>query len=261
MIGLVELVSLTDAQGSGSPTRVFPASTAATWKEEYPELLDEQGLIHPRYGSVAVRSSSTLVIVDTGGGPPAGALMGEMRRKGVDPAAVDLVVTTHLHGDHVGWNLTGGRPTFPNARYQVPRKDYEYWTGEEVLESAPHIREQVVPLRDLGILDLVEGEHRITEELTALPTPGHSPGHISVVVSSEGERGFILGDVSHSPAQAHYTNWSAAFDVDPDVARTTRHRVLDLLETEGWLVSAGHYPAPGFGRFLREQGRRYWQVG
>ena len=169
-------------------------------------------------------------------------------------------MTTHLHGDHVGWNFTDGRPTFPNARYLVPKVDYEYWTSDEVLASSPRVQTQVIPLLDLGVIDLIEGDHQITEELTALPRPGHTPGHISITVSSEGQRGFILGDVAHSPAQAHYTNWSPPFDVDPDVARTTRHRVLDRLEREGSLVSAGHYPAPGFGRFARRQGRRYWQA-
>lgn len=266
-IGKVELVSLTDGHGSESPTGVFPASTAEIWKVEYPELLDEQGLFHPRWGCVAVRSSGKLVIVDTGDGPPAGTLMDDMRYKGVQPEDVDFVLTTHLHGDHIGWNMTSRQPTFPKARYLVPKADYEYWTSAEVLDSAPtpgdsrpKIQTQVMPLLDLGVMDLIEGEHQITEEVAALPTPGHTPGHTSVSISSAGEQGFIPGDVTHTPAQAHYTNWSPTADVDPDVARSTRHRVIDRLERDGSLVSAGHYPAPGFGRFARKEGRRYWQT-
>ena len=113
----------------------------------------------------------------------------------------------------------------------------------------------MIPLNELAVADLIEGEHQITEELTALPTPGHTPGHISIMIHSAGQRGFILGDVAHSPAQAHYTDWSPSFDVDPDVALTTRHRVLDRLEREGLLISAGHYPEPGFGRPARGEGR------
>ncbi len=108
-------------------------------------------------------------------------------------------------------------------------------------------------------MDLVEGEYRVTDELTTLPTPGHTPGHISIAISSGGEQGFILGDVAHSPAQAHYTDWNPVFDIVQDQARGTRHRVLDRLESEGALVSSGHFPDPGFGRFVRSRGRRVWQ--
>ena len=92
-----------------------------------------------------------------------------------------------------------------------------------------------------------------------MPTPGHTPGHISIAVSSAGQRGFILGDVAHSVAQAHYTDWSPAFDVDPVESRRTRHEVLDRLEAEGLLESAGHFPDLGLGRFVRREGRRVWQ--
>ena len=257
-VGDVEMVSLTDGQGEGVATDVFPASAIGIWRSEYPELLDGD-LIHPRFGSVALRSSGRLVVIDTGMNGPDGALLGDMAAKGIDRDAVDLVVTTHLHPDHVGWNLTDGRPTFPNARYLVPKSDWEYWTGPGVMENAPHITESVVPLDEARVLDLIDGEYDVTPELKTVPTPGHTPGHISVSISSKGQRGFVLGDVAHSPAQAHYTNWSPAFDVDPDLARTTRHKVLNELEAEAVLVQSGHFPAPGYGSFVRSDGRRIWQ--
>ena len=257
-VGDVEMVSLTDGQGEGVATDVFPASAIDIWRSEYPELLDGD-LIHPRFGSVALRSSGRLVVIDTGMNGPDGALLGDMAAKGIDRDAVDLVVTTHLHPDHVGWNLTNGSPTFPNARYLVPRSDWEYWTSPGVIENAPHITESVVPLDEARVLDLIDGEYDVTPELKTVPTPGHTPGHISVSISSRGQRGFVLGDVAHSPAQAHYANWSPAFDVDPDLARTTRHKVLDELEEEAVLVQSGHFPAPGYGSFVRSDGRRIWQ--
>ena len=257
-VGDVEMVSLTDGQGEGVATDVFPASAIDIWRSEYPELLDGD-LIHPRFGSVALRSSGRLVVIDTGMNGPDGALLDDMAAKGIDRGAVDLVVTTHLHPDHVGWNLTDGSPTFPNARYLVPKSDWEYWTSPGVMENAPHIAESVVPLDEARVLDLIDGEYDVTPELKTVPTPGHTPGHISVSVSSKGQRGFVLGDVVHSPAQAHYANWSPAFDVDPDLARTTRHRVLDELEEGAVLVQSGHFPAPGYGSFVRSDGRRIWQ--
>ncbi|MCH7786017.1 MAG: MBL fold metallo-hydrolase [Chloroflexi bacterium] len=258
-VGNVEMVSLTDGQGAGPPTGVFADSTIEQWTADYPELLDSEGLIHPRYGSLAVRSGGKLIIVDTGLQAPDGKLLDEMSQKGVDRNAVDLVVLTHLHPDHVGWNLTDGSPTFPNARYLVSKTDWEYWTQPSVLSESAHIQNQVMPLDELKILDIMDGEYNITDELTTIDTPGHTPGHISIIVSSGGQRGFILGDVAHSPAQAHYTDWNPGFDLDKEQARKTRHQILDRLEADGSLVSAGHFPDTGFGRFVRNEGRRVWQ--
>ena len=254
-VGSVELVSLKDGQGDVDPVEIFPDSILDQWRNEYGDLLGREGHIHPRYGSVVLRSGGRRIIVDTGLGEPEGELLEEMRNKGVDREAVDIVVMTHLHPDHVGWNLTDGRPTFPKARYLVPRSDWEYWTQPGVLGEAPHVREQVMPLERLRVMDLIDGEYKITDELTTVATPGHT----SIVIFSRGQRGFILGDVAHSPAQSHYTDWNPTFDVDPIQARKTRHQTLDRLEADGSLVSSGHFPESGFGRFVRRQGRRVWQ--
>ena len=259
-VGNVELISLTDGHGDRDPVEVFPDSTAEHWRSEYPELLDSAGRIHPRYGAATIRSGGRLIIVDTGLQSPDSALLDEMRRKGVDRQAVDIVVLTHLHPDHVGRNLTDGRPTFPRARYLVPRADWEYFTQPSVLAQAAHVRDQVVPLNELGVMDLIEGDHSITDEVTTMSTPGHTPGHICIVISSAGQLGFILGDVAHSIAQAHHTDWNPVFDVDHALSRKTRHRILDRLEADGSLICAAHLPDPGLGRFVRREGRRVWQA-
>ncbi len=258
-VGNVEIVSVSDGQGDMTPTDAFPDSTMEIWRSEYGDLLDDAGLIHPRYGSFGIRSGGKTILVDTGLGGPDGTLIGEMSGRGFERGDVDLVVLTHIHPDHVGWNLTDGSPTFPNARYLVSRADWDHWTQPGVRAAAPHVDAQMLPLEGLDILDLIEGEYSVTDELTTVPTPGHTPGHISMMVASAGERAFVLGDVAHTPAQAHYTDWSPVFDVDPDLARRTRHRVLDTLESEGTLVASGHFPDPGYGRFVRDGGRRVWR--
>ena len=258
-VGDVEMVSVSDGQGDMNPTEAFPASEMEIWRSEYSDLLDEAGLIHPRFGSFVVSSGGKLVLVDTGLGGPDATLLSEMESAGVERGAIDLVVLTHIHPDHVGWNLSDGSLTFPNARYLVTRTDWDHWTQPEVRAQAPHVDEQMIPLEGLNVLDLIEGEYSVTDELTTLPTPGHTPGHISIVVSSGGESAFILGDVAHSPAQAQYTDWSPVFDTDPDLARQTRHSVLDRLEEEGTLVASGHFPDTGYGRFVRDGERRIWR--
>lgn len=252
------MVSLTDGEPVRSPFMPFPETTIEQWRE-FPELLDGEDQTRSRYGTTAIRSGGKLIIVDTGLQAPDGTLLLDMERKGMDRSAVDLVVFTHLHPDHVGWNLTDGQPNYPNARYLVPRKDWEHWTQESVVANAPHISSQVVRLDELKIMDLIEDDYHITDELTTVSTPGHTPGHISIVIASGGERGYILGDVAHTPAQAHYTDWNPIFDVQPELARSTRHSVLGMLEAEGILVSAGHFPDPGFGRFVRVGDRRQWR--
>ena len=258
-VGNVEIVSVSDGQGDMSPADVFPTSDIDIWRSEYGDLLDDAGLIHPRFGSFVLSSGGQTVLVDTGLGGPDGTLLRQLDDSGVDRAAVGLVVLTHIHPDHVGWNLSDGSPTFPNARYLVTKVDWDHWTQPEVRAEAPHVDAQMIPLEGLNVLDLIEDEYDVTPEVKTLPTPGHTPGHISLVISSGGETAFVLGDVAHSPAQAQYTDWSPGFDTDPDLARETRHAVLDRLESEGSLVASGHFPDPGFGKFVRDGERRVWR--
>ena len=257
-VGNVELISVYDGYQIRPAQMPFPDTTLEQWRE-FPGALSAADEISFRFGSVVVRSGGKLVLVDTGMHAPDGVLLEDLQRKGVERSEIELVVITHIHPDHVGWNLVDGKPTFPKARYLVPRKDWDYWTDPVVMQNAEHVANQVLPLADLNVLDLIDDEYKVTDELTTVPTPGHTPGHTSIVVSSAGERAYILGDVAHNIAQAHYTDWCPIFDSDPDLARVTRHAVLDKLEAEGTLVSAGHFPDPGFGRFVRVEGRRQWQ--
>ena len=259
IVGNIEIVSVSDGQGDMSPADVFPTSDIDIWRSEYGDLLDDAGLIHPRFGSFAFSSGGNMVLVDTGLGGADATLLAQLSESGVERDSIDLVVLTHIHPDHVGWNMSDGAPTFPNARYLVSKTDWDYWTQPEVRAQAPHVDAQMMPLEGLNVLDLIDGEYNVTDEVKTLPTPGHTPGHISLVISSAGESAFILGDVAHSPAQAQYTDWSPGFDVDPDLARETRNAVLDSLEGDGTLVASGHFPQPGFGRFVRSGERRIWQ--
>jgi glyoxylase-like metal-dependent hydrolase (beta-lactamase superfamily II) len=208
--------------------------------------------------------------VDTGLGPDKqeprdvefGHLLEEFRKKGISLDEVDMVVMTHVHRDHVGWNLVRDgnslRPTFPRARYWAPRADWQALQGPEGMRMFPHVRDQVFMLDTLGLLELMEGEQSLTAEITALPTPGHTPGHTSLLVSSGGERCLVLGDAAHHPVQVQEVGWSPFFDVDPAHAAATRRSLIERVEREGLLMAAGHFPAPGFGRVVRVGTRRRW---
>ena len=126
-VGNVELVSVKDGDTTRPPVHMFPESTIEQWGSDFPELLNADDEIEMRYGSVVVRSGGKLILVDTGIGQPDGIMTDELRQRGIDREAVEIVFMTHLHWDHVGWNMSDGSPTFPRARYLVPRADWEHW--------------------------------------------------------------------------------------------------------------------------------------
>jgi glyoxylase-like metal-dependent hydrolase (beta-lactamase superfamily II) len=272
-IGNVEVRALIDmVPPPYEPHDFFPDVSREAWAPYRDEYL-EGGRLQLYYGCFALRSRGHVMMVDTGMGPgphptrgnQRGDLLNQLNLAGISPGDVDTVVHTHLHADHVGWNVTrkGGRATatFPGARYLAPRADWDYYTQPSVLETAPQVRDSVVPLQGLGVLELIEGEHTITPEVTTLPTPGHTPGHVAVLVSSQGQKGLVVGDVLHSKVQVREPGWCSRADIDKGLGQRSREALLQRAEEEGATVAAGHFkPGQHFGRVVRLRGRRYWQV-
>jgi len=122
------------------------------------------------------------------------------------------------------------------------------------------VQETLTPLEALGVLDLADGERSLTEEITTLHTPGHTPGSMSVLITSGGERAIIVGDAIAHPAQVEHPDWGIVFDFDGETAIETRRGLLDRIEAEGLTMTACHFPEPGFGRVVRLEGRRSWQA-
>ncbi|MBM3943100.1 MAG: MBL fold metallo-hydrolase [SAR202 cluster bacterium] len=270
-VGNVEITSFSDGYLEFDACNFFPQVTDAQW-HPHEEHLTGEGKVRFNLASYVVRTAGRTVLVDTGLGPPTaddapnspwGELLASLAARGVRPQDVDMVVMTHLHRDHVGWNLqkqgSGFSPTFPKARYWMSRKDWEASHRIEVRQRFPNAPSCVWPLESLGLMELMDGEHALTPELTAVPTPGHTPGHMSILVTSQGQKALILGDAAHSPAQVQETDWVSRADMDSNQARDTRRALMERLEREGILVAAGHFPAPGFGKILLLNGRRYWQ--
>ena len=280
-VGNVEILSLNDNEATLPLSDVFPDVPADAWppyQERYPSGFSGTDHLLAHFECYLIRSEGQTILVDTGLGgavsnPSAveamaggvdGRLLQELQSVGVSPGDINTVFFSHLHFDHVGWNLThesgsSPRATFPNARYVAHRADWEVFQQPEVMELfPPHWDLALGPLRDLGVLDLLDGERNLTSEITAISTPGHTPGSMSLAIVSGGQRAYIMGDVFHGPAQVTETGWKFSFDMDPDQGVSTRSSMIERAESEDAIIAICHHG--GFGKVVRAEGRRYWQL-
>lgn len=177
---------------------------------------------------------------------------------GVAPEDIDLVVFTHLHPDHVGWNTVwdGVRwvPTFPNARYIVGRHEFEFFQAlarEDPAIAYGAITDSVLPVADAGQMDLVEDGAEVAEGLTLMPAHGHSPGHM-VLRADHGRGAVFCGDVLHGPLQLAQPALSSGFCSDPDQARASRTALLEELADTETLLIPGHFLDPGYCHVVRD---------
>ena len=284
-VGNVEITVLHDSEVALPFSRTFPDVPPEAWtpyQQRYPEAYtktaagDDSLRVH--FECYLVRSQGRTLVVDTGlgnassnpevveriGGGIDGVLLTELEKAGFKASDVDTVFLTHLHPDHVGWNVTRNgsdeSPTFPYARYVAHEADWAAFDTPKDSEIfgydwwAP----TVAPLRRMGVLDLISGEKELTGELTVTPTPGHTPGSMSLIVISGGEKAFMMGDVFHGPAQVTETDWVFHYDMDPETAGQTRRGMLDRAEQDNAAIAICHHS--GFGRVVRESGKRYWQA-
>jgi acyl-CoA synthetase (AMP-forming)/AMP-acid ligase II/glyoxylase-like metal-dependent hydrolase (beta-lactamase superfamily II) len=168
---------------------------------------------------------------------------------------VDLVINTHLHFDHVGWNTfrEDGEwvPTFRRARYLIARPEYEHWLatpeGERPASNVLNFKDTAVSLVRAGVADLVETDHRVSDAIRLVPTPGHTPGHVSVSVTSGGEAALVTGDCAHHAVQLAEPGCCSLADADPGMATATRQRLIREHADTGVLVIGSHFPPPGAG--------------
>lgn len=258
-IGGVEVVPLCDAVGPmGEAIRrplaeTFPGAAPDVWerlRSEAPEAFGAEGewLLHFHCFLLRI-PGGPIVLVDTGlGGPesPAsswapvpGRLGGVLEATGVTPADVDVVVLTHLHSDHASGAVSEGAPAFPNARYVVQRQELE-WLGKT--PDSPVSVQTVQPLQDAGCVDVVDGRHRLASNVELVPTPGHTPGHQSVVVDDH--RLVVSGDVVLHPVHLVDENATYVYDEDPATAAVTRATLLGRIRERDGLLAAPHLPAP-----------------
>jgi glyoxylase-like metal-dependent hydrolase (beta-lactamase superfamily II) len=224
--------------------------------------------------SLLLRSQGKTILIETGVGEKerplgqtertSGTLLDELAAVGVAPDDIDVVINTHLHADHCGWNTrkdAAGEyaPTFPRARYLIQRDEWKAATHPNERTRATYLAENMLPLDAAGCLDLVDGEMSVTDEVTIVPTLGHSHGHASIVLASGGESAVYIGDMIQHPVQLERAAWVSSFDIYPLEAMETKKRVVARAIAERQLVVAVHADYPGLGYMTEDgSGKRTW---
>lgn len=258
----------------------FPGSDPAVWREAAdwltPDFLDaEHDLVLTAAQTWVLRSQGRVILIDTGLGNgkerpyvPVWShhhsdFLGDLRALGVAPEDVDVVVNTHLHLDHVGWNthLVGRSwvPTFPNATYLIHRAELDFWDP-----TGPHtpgfgrgnqnaFEDSVAPVVAAGQVEVWDGdEYRIDDHLTLELAPGHTPGSAVVLLESAGTSAVFAGDLLHSPVQVAHPDVDSCFCEDPAQARVSRRRVLGRAADTGALLLPAHFRGAGATRVRRD---------
>jgi glyoxylase-like metal-dependent hydrolase (beta-lactamase superfamily II) len=262
-VGKVKITKIVELETIGSTRFILPlASNEEIRKLPWliPHFATDEGRLKMSIHSLVVETPSRRIVIDTGLGNDKegrtvptwnnrkGPFLETLTEAGFPPDSIDTVLCTHLHVDHVGWNtkLVGGRwvPTFTNARYVFGKAEYAYW--RDYIDEADKVavfNDSVKPIVDAGKADLVASDHRLTDEITLIPTPGHSPGHMSILITSDGETGLLTGDVAHHPCQMAHLDWSSTADFDPVQSAVTRRELFSRFADTPTLAIGGHFNA------------------
>jgi glyoxylase-like metal-dependent hydrolase (beta-lactamase superfamily II) len=233
----------------------------------YPHFVSPEGHLLTSIHALLIETPELKLIVDTcigndkprrmlGKRPLHTEFLRALAEAGCACEEVQAVICTHLHVDHVGWNtrLEGGRwvPTFPRARYLIGRAEHAHWLASGEGEQAEILQDSVQPIFDAGLVELVEMDHQVCKEIRLTPTPGHTPGHVSVSIESQGERALITGDALHHPCQFGRPGWCTTFDSDRGAAEATRVQLMNQLADQPTLVIGTHFASPTAGRLRRD---------
>jgi glyoxylase-like metal-dependent hydrolase (beta-lactamase superfamily II) len=266
-IGDITVTSVIEIDGPAPGKFLFSEATPDVLTERHGwargTFIDDDGMLLTRVQALVVEAGGKTVVIDTCIGNdkqrdvPAWnnlqlPFLDRFRAAGFDPLTVDAVVCTHLHVDHVGWNtsLVDGewQPTFPESRYCIAGPEYRHWA--EPNNHTAEFLDSVEPVVKAGLVDLVDVDAEIAPGVTLMSTPGHTPGHCSVRLTSDGATALITGDFVHHPVQFAAPEWCSHFDTDARRGEQTRRDfIADVADTD-LLVIGTHFGGPGSGRVV-----------
>jgi glyoxylase-like metal-dependent hydrolase (beta-lactamase superfamily II) len=270
-VGRLRVTAVVERAGPTRPTWLLPDAVPEAVERHRgwlaPHFLDDKGRLLQSIHTFVLQAPGLTALVDTcvgndkdrGGRAPfhmmRTSFLEDLRAAGFPPESIDVVVCTHLHVDHVGWNtrLDHGRwvPTFPRARHLFARQEWEHWSSERDEDTKRIMADSVQPVLDAGLADLVDTDHRISDEIWFEPTPGHTPGHVSVRLRSGESEAVITGDLMHHPIQMAEPQWATPFDTDAEQARKTRRAFCERYADTGVTVLGTHFHDPTAGRIVR----------
>jgi glyoxylase-like metal-dependent hydrolase (beta-lactamase superfamily II) len=269
-VGTMEVTAVTD----GARTFPLPDGFVKNMKKDEVNVGLEAAFM-PKdtmtipFTPIVVNTGSKLVLIDTGNGPqqqanaPVGQLQANLTAAGIDPKAIDTVIISHFHGDHINGLRAGEALAFPNAEVMVPEAEWAFWMDDAKMNAAPEAMKGAFQnvRRVFGSIAGKVNKYGWGKELapgiTSLEAIGHTPGHAAFVVASGSGRMLVQSDVTNIPALfVRNPGWHIVFDMDGPKAEETRRKVFDMAATDKLLVQGFHFPFPGAG-YIEKDGNRY----